>query len=129
MSHSVDILLVEDEPAIVDFMARTLRRAGYSVRTVTDGVTALAALGVDHPALLILDLVLPKLNGWAILDFMRAAQLAIPVVVVTANPRAAKHLSSYDIHHCLLKPFRLEDLLDAVGDSGAWLAHDRSAIA
>jgi DNA-binding response OmpR family regulator len=117
MSSHIDILLVEDEPAIVDFMQRMLQRAGYSVHAVMDGAAALAALNADVPAVMILDLALPKVSGWAVLEHLRRAQIALPVIVLTANPHAARRLAAYDIQQFLLKPFRMDDLLDAVASS------------
>ena len=117
MSSHIDVLLVEDEPAIVDFMERMLQRAGYSVRAVMDGAAALAALSSDAPAVMILDLALPRVSGWAVLEHLRRAQSALPVIILTANPHAVTRLASYDIQQFLLKPFRMDDLLDAVASS------------
>jgi DNA-binding response OmpR family regulator len=118
MSSHVDILLVEDEPAIVDFMERMLRGAGYTVRAVMDGAAALAALNSNVPAVMILDLSLPRVSGWAVLEHLRHAQIALPVIVVTANPHATARLPPYDIRQYLLKPFQMDDLLDAVASAG-----------
>ena len=117
MSSHVDILLVEDEPAIVDFMERMLHRAGYSVRAVMDGAAALAALNADVPAVMILDLNLPRVSGWAVLEHLRHAQIALPVIVLTANPHTVARLTPYGIRRYLVKPFRMDDLLDAVASS------------
>ncbi len=124
MSSHVDILLVEDEPAIVDFMERMLRRAGYSVRAVMDGAAAMAALNADVPAVLILDLALPRVNGWAVLEYLRRVRIPVPVIVVTANPLAAARLTTYRIQRYLVKPFRMDDLLDAVASSGTLHSRD-----
>jgi two-component system OmpR family response regulator len=124
MSSHVDILLVEDEPAIVDFMERMLHRAGYSVHAVMDGAAALAALDADMPAVMILDLNLPRVSGWTVLEQLRHAQIALPVIILTANPHAVAHLAPYAIQQYLVKPFRMDDLLNAVASSG--LAKQRS---
>lgn len=124
MSLHVDILLVEDEPAIVDFMERMLHRAGYSVRAVMDGAAALAALNADVPAVMILDLNLPRVSGWAVLEHLRRAQITLPVIILTANPHAVARLNPYNVRRYLVKPFRMDDLLDAVASSG--LAKQRS---
>ena len=108
------ILLVEDEPAIVELMMRILHRAGYTVHAVTDGAAALEALDHNQPALLILDLVLPTINGWTIIEHVRRNERPMPIIVVTANPRVARPLASYGIERYLIKPFLLDELLDAV---------------
>jgi DNA-binding response OmpR family regulator len=116
MAPHADILLVEDEPDIIDFMERYLRRAGYSVRVVMDGATALAVLADDAPDVMILDLVLPLMSGWAVLEQLHREQYHVPVIVMTANPRVSSGLSSYGIQQCLLKPFLMAELLDAIAD-------------
>jgi len=114
MAPRADILLVEDEPDIIDFIERVLHRAGYHVRTVTDGAAALTAITNQHPDIIILDLVLPIMSGWAVLEQLRYHQRSIPVIVMTANPGAATGLIAHDIQHCLIKPFVIAELLDAV---------------
>ena len=114
MNSQTDILLVEDEPAIVDFMVRALRHASYTVRVETNGQTALAALANDPPRVMVLDLVLPILSGWAVLEQLYRHPRSIPVVVMTANPIAATQLRRYDIRQCLIKPFRMDELFGAL---------------
>jgi DNA-binding response OmpR family regulator len=113
-----DILLVEDEPAIVDFMRRVLLRAGYSVRVATTGRQALAALAERTPALLILDLILPDLHGFAVLDHIHQHRLAVPIIIITANPQTLAALYTPGIHRYLVKPFRVDELLRAVRSYG-----------
>jgi len=114
MAPPADILLVEDEPDIVDFMERMLRRAGYTVCTVTDGAAAIAAISNDPPDLIILDLVLPTMSGWAVLDHLHRDQCQVPVIVMTANLCASTRLSGYGIQHYLVKPFLMAELLTAI---------------
>src|ERR1700710_1886227 len=114
MSTSDDILLVEDEPGIVDFMRRVLVRAGYSVRIAENGADALAALAECAPRLLILDLVLPGVSGFTVLEQIHLHWPTIPVVVTTANPHIIDTLGRYSVHSYLLKPFQLDELLAVV---------------
>jgi two-component system, OmpR family, response regulator len=114
MSTHRDILLVEDEAAIADALRRLLVRAGYTVRLATDGRQALAALGAERPAVLILDLVLPRVSGFTVLEHMRQHQMTLPVLVITANPLYLASVPHAGILHVLLKPFGLEELLAAL---------------
>jgi DNA-binding response OmpR family regulator len=116
MFSAPDILLVEDEPAIVEFMERILHRAGYTVRVVMDGTAALAALADEPPAVMILDLVLPRMSGWEVLDHLHRDQCHVPVIVTTANPNVSTRLSRYGIQQYLVKPFLIGELLDAIAD-------------
>ena len=114
MSTSGDILLVEDDIVIADMMRRMLVRAAYTVRTATDGIEALDALEADRPAVLILDLVLPRMNGFTVLAQMRQQQMTVPVIIITANPLYLDSVRTVGILHVLLKPFLIEELLAAV---------------
>lgn len=114
MSTHRDILLVEDEVAIADLLRRVLVRAGYSVRLAIDGMQALEALAEDMPAVLILDIVLPGVSGFVVLEYLHQNQLTVPVIVITANPLHRDRLRNAGIMHVLIKPFRIEELFDAL---------------
>ena len=118
MTVATDILLIEDEPGVMDVMLRVLQRAGFAVRTAQDGTAALAALRECPPALAILDLVLPGLSGFAVLAHIHQQYPALPVIVITANPQAIAHPAALNVCHYLLKPFHIEELLDMVARAG-----------
>ena len=65
------ILITEDEPNIVESLTFILKRAGYDVAAVTDGEAAMQQLRADPPDVMILDLMLPKLNGFEVLTGVR----------------------------------------------------------
>jgi len=79
------ILIVDDEPAIVQVMADRLQREGFAIRTAGDGETALRALDQDPPDLLILDLMLPDIDGFQVLRRLRQNGHDLPVIVLTAR--------------------------------------------
>src|SRR3954468_10774449 len=118
MTHSTDILLIEDEPGVMDVMLRVLQRAGFAVRAAYDGSTALTALHEHPPALAILDLVLPGISGFAVLSHIHQHYPTLPVIVITANPQAIAHPDAQSVRHYLLKPFHVEELLDMVARTG-----------
>ena len=105
------IMVVDDEPAIVELIASALEDEGHQVRTAHDGREALALLRDQRPCLAILDLMMPRMNGWE----LRRAMLAepdladIPVAVITAMSPDADDLQVVEV---LRKPFRLDDIID-----------------
>lgn len=111
----VRALVVEDDPAHRDAIAGVLRESGYEVSTAADGQRALTKLEAQPSDVVVLDLMMPELDGWALLDIMRNhRELAkIPVVVISAY---------YDPLHdvgpvrFLAKPFRIDALLRALSD-------------
>jgi DNA-binding response OmpR family regulator len=114
MSTPTDVLLVEDDVVVADVLRRMLVRAGYDVRIATDGILALTALGEQIPTILILDLTLPGVSGFAILEQMHQQQIRIPIVVITANPLYHGSVHHTGVTHVLIKPFGIEELLDAL---------------
>ena len=124
MSTPGDVLLVEDDAVVADVLRRMLVRAGYHVRLAIDGSQALMALDEGTPAILILDLILPGVSGFAILDHVRQHQLPMPIVVITANPLHHDTLHQAGLKHVLIKPFRIEELLEALN-----VIHDHSSFA
>ncbi len=80
------ILLVEDDPFLVDIYSTKLKEAGFSVQVATDGKEALKKIKEDLPDLLLLDIVLPNFNGWEILRRIeRDDKLKALKVVVLSN--------------------------------------------
>lgn len=105
------ILVADDEPAIVEVIASTLEDEGHRVTTARDGQDALQLLREHQPCLAILDLMMPRLNGWqlrqAMLDDPELAD--IPVAVVTAFSGDIGDLHADAV---LRKPFELAAIVD-----------------
>ncbi len=82
MSH--DVLVVEDAPSLLLGLKMNLTKAGYRVRTADDGQLALAELSRQRPDLVILDLMIPAIDGLQVLRHIRQQDDALPVIVLTA---------------------------------------------
>jgi two-component system, OmpR family, response regulator len=87
---AVDVLIAEDEPSILESLDFILRRAGWSIASVTDGDAVLAALRRDRPKVLVLDIMLPRRSGFDVLKQVRADDglRSIPVLILTAKGQA-----------------------------------------
>lgn len=77
------LLIVEDDPAIADVYAFPLRMEGYEVEIASDGEAALASVALNLPAMMLLDIRLPKLDGLQVLERLRASGNQVPVVVLS----------------------------------------------
>ena len=84
---AVDILIAEDEPSILESLDFFLRRAGWSVESVTDGEAVLERVRRELPRILVLDVMLPKRSGFDVLKQLRseAATRILPVLILTAK--------------------------------------------
>lgn len=110
------ILIAEDEPRIASFVEKGLRSAGFATTVVDDGVAARdQALGGHHD-LLVLDIGLPGLDGFAVLAELRASGSRMPVVVLTARDSVADTVAGLEggADDYMAKPFRFEELLARV---------------
>src|SRR5215471_9160940 len=79
------ILVIEDEKKTAAFLAKGLREAGFIVDLASDGEAGLAAARASTFDLLIVDIMLPKKDGWAVVEELRAAKMQTPVIFLTAR--------------------------------------------
>jgi two-component system response regulator MprA len=115
MSTANDILIVEDDRDLADAILRALRIAGYKGRTAENGRRALEAVDATAPALILLDMLMPVMDGWQCARALRAKYGdSIPIVVVSAAEDVRKHSASIGANDVLPKPFELDDLLRLV---------------
>jgi DNA-binding response OmpR family regulator len=110
----VKILVVEDDPGIRQGIVDFLAFEGYEVDVARDGEEALRYLRASRPALIVLDLVMPVMNGPQLLASIRAEGIAdgVPVAIMTAAMPGASALPPADAY--LTKPFDLDELLAVV---------------
>jgi len=113
------VLITEDEPNIAESLTFILNREGYDVSTVFDGEAALQRLRSDPPDIMILDVMLPKLNGFEVLKLVKAdpALKALPVMILTAKGQAHDRRMAEEIGASafITKPFSNRDIIEQVG--------------
>lgn len=107
------LLLIEDDPLLGEGLQQALRRAGYTVDWLQDGVAALEALRLGGIDVVVLDLGLPRLDGQALIGRARALGVAAPILVLTARDRIADRVAALDAgaDDFLGKPFDPSELL------------------
>ena len=110
------ILIVEDEPRIVSFLSKGLRRAGYQIQVAQDGFQALPLATSGKFDLILLDLGLPGLDGQSVLSATRSHGIQTPIIVVTAQADAheCQKLLLLGANDYIAKPFRFNTLLNQV---------------
>ena len=116
------VLIVDDEPDIVLFVRINLELAGHDVRSAADGAEALESVRRDPPDVLVLDVMMPKIDGWSVLAQMKAdpeeAIRTVPVVMLTALSDDVDQVRGAieGAVRYLSKPVTPEALVDAVED-------------
>ena len=113
MSAPVTVLVVEDDPTVADVVQAYLRDAGMTVEHTADGVTALAVAARLRPDLVVLDLMLPGLNGLEVCRRLREARADLPVVMLTALGDEDDRLAGLEhgADDYLVKPFSPRELV------------------
>jgi DNA-binding response OmpR family regulator len=109
------VLVVEDEQSIASFVALYLKNAGYSVRTAATGSEALAAAASDHPALIVLDLMLPDIDGIEVCRRIRTRS-DVPILMLTARDEDVDKIIGLEVgaDDYLTKPFNPRELVARV---------------
>lgn len=109
------ILLAEDEVALRDFVSRNLRARGFEVFEAGNGLEAIALWEQEDPHLLILDIMMPRMDGLEVCQRVRTRS-AVPIIVLTALDAEADKVSALDLgaDDYLTKPFGVEELLARV---------------
>lgn len=106
------ILVVDDEPAIVAVVRERLEREGFAVRAVASGEEALAHVDADPAALVVLDVMLPGMDGFEMLRRLRNAGHTVPVIVLTARDEDVDKIVGLELgaDDYLVKPFNPREL-------------------
>ncbi len=113
------ILCIEDEQEMIDLIRLILSRRGFEIRGANGGKEGLEIIRKDHPDLVLLDLMMPEMDGWEVYQQMKADESTkdIPVIVVTAKAQSIDkvlglHIAKVDDY--IAKPFSPQELLTSV---------------
>ncbi len=113
------ILCIEDEQEMIDLIRLILGRRGFDVRGANNGEEGLKIIQNDHPDLVLLDLMMPDMDGWEVYQHMKSDEATknIPVIVVTARAQSIDkvlglHIAKVDDY--IAKPFSPQELLNSV---------------
>jgi CheY-like chemotaxis protein len=107
------ILVVDDEEDVRDLVSRVLQDAGFQVNVAAGGREAIARMASEHPDLLILDIMMPDVDGWAVLAHVADMQTPPPVVVLSggADYDVIQRATGQGAKAVLAKPFRFHELV------------------
>lgn len=105
------VLIIEDEEGLLEILELNFRGAGYDVSIAADGVTAWQQFDRVRPDLLLLDLNLPQMSGFRLLELVRS-ESDVPVLILTAYDFAeAEEVAQYRPNAFVKKPFRVQDII------------------
>jgi len=107
------ILVVDDDQGVRESLARSLQYNGYTAQTAVDGVEALAVLGAQRPDAVIMDVMMPRLDGLEATQMLRAAGNDVPILILTARDDVGDRVAGLDAgaDDYMVKPFATDELL------------------
>ena len=110
------VLVVDDEPNIVDVVSMALRFQGFSVESAGTGAEAVSAVGAFHPHLIVLDVMLPDMEGFEVARRLGAQHARVPIIYLTARDATEDKIRGLSLggDDYVTKPFSLEELIARV---------------
>ena len=108
------ILVIDDDPALLEMVSEVLQDEGLPVEQATNGAEGLEVIERVEPALVVLDMRMPILDGWGFARVLRERGIKLPILVMTAAQDARRWAQEIDAAGYLAKPFDLGELVDAV---------------
>ena len=119
-SLGTSVLVVDDEPQVVWVLQFSLEAEGYTTFAARDGLQAMAAIAEHHPRLMVLDIMMPSMDGWSVLEEMmqlpREERPRVIVVSAMANLRDRAKAAEMGADAFVPKPFNVDDLLGVMHD-------------
>lgn len=115
LSDFKKILVVDDEREVVEFLKKGLVREGFEVITAYDGIQAKDKILREEPDVILLDLIMPEIDGWAVLKWLKERDLKIPTIIVSAKDEIKdikRGVSEADTY--LVKPINISDVLRGI---------------
>jgi DNA-binding response OmpR family regulator len=116
------IVYVEDDRDMVELVTTILNKRGFKIIGVTDSTKALTVIKKEKPAMILLDLMLPVIDGWEIYQKLKKNQdtKSIPVIIITAKTETIDRILGLKIAKAdgyICKPFRLQELIESIESS------------
>ena len=119
MGKAISVLLVDDEPDLLDFLAKRLERRGFDVRTAQGGLEALEFMERFTPDVVVLDVLMPGMDGMATLRELRRRFPRVEVVMLTGHGSTESALQGMELgaYDYLLKPVAIGDLVQKIEEA------------
>lgn len=115
MNSAKIVLIVEDDESIRDVIAIALKAEGFNVRVASNGLQALEEIERQRPDVILLDMLMPVMNGWEFKNrYLLTPGPYAPIIVLTAAPDAASRAAEVSAEDFIAKPFDLKNLIKLV---------------
>lgn len=111
------VLVVDDEPAIRALVTKIIQRAGFPVESAIDGAEAIARLAKEDFAVVVVDLMMPNVDGHGVIAWLKERGVPRPAIIVisAADPNSLRQLDGSMVHSIIRKPFDIDLVADLIG--------------
>jgi len=129
MDSESRVLVVDDEPAIRALVARIVERAGLPVDCARDGAEAIEMLEASVYAVVVVDLMMPNIDGYGLIDYLKRRKAGRPAVIVVSAIESGglRQLDGSMVHSIVRKPFDIDVLGDLISAAARSMAEERAA--
>jgi CheY-like chemotaxis protein len=123
------VLIVDDNPDILTLLRTNLRAAGFDTVEAANGRVALQKIDLEKPDLILLDIMMPVLDGWGVLDRLKHREDLPPIIVISAadSPSNIDRAQQLGVTAYVTKPFNLVGLVELIQSVAAAAAEERQA--
>ena len=123
------VLVVDDEPAIRALVTKIVERAGFPVDSARDGAEAMEKITAGSYDVVVLDLMMPNVDGYALIDFLRERSTKPPAIIVISagDSVVLRQLDGSMVHSIVRKPFDIDVLGDLITAAASTMATEREA--
>jgi CheY-like chemotaxis protein len=130
MAHVMPrVLVIDDEPAIRALVAKIVDRAGLPVDTAADGAEAIEKMEHEDYAVVVVDMMMPRVDGFGVVDYVRSRRRPRPAVIVISASDSAilRQLDGAVVHSIVRKPFEIDVLGDLIAVAARSYGEDKAA--
>lgn len=110
------ILIIDDEQDMLDILRYCLEAEGYEIYTASDGVEGFVKIKDCNPDLIILDVMMPNLDGWSLLNLFKRDRQSMPIVVLSGARELRKTIKKEMDVDFFVKPFQTFDVVNKIND-------------
>lgn len=129
MGSEAKVLVVDDEAAIRALVSKIVERAGFFVESARDGAEAIEKLEASEYDVVVVDLMMPNVDGYALIDFIRERAGPLPAIIVISACDSAglRQLDGSIVHSIVRKPFDIDVLGDLISAAARTMAEERGS--
>lgn len=119
LTTSAEVLVVDDDEAIRNMVGRILQRAGFQVECARDGFEAIEKLAGHDYSVVVLDLMMPRVDGYGVIEFLRRTKVNVLRKVIVLTAGSTSRIRTEPVYEVMTKPFDIQQLVQTATECSA----------